>query len=286
MGRRGQVPGTFGVGAGQGCACFLAPWDLHTLSSAWWEVLAAFRGGILPAAVPHPPPNPKSPAGSAQESWMWWLGVGGLAVGLPDLKGPVPGPLSVALHTAPLARGLAGLGACICLLNISPEPEFGPGGAWPSTAASPGCPSPCPSWRGAWERLLPPLQPSPWAPTLCIPCPAPPPARLPGTRGPWRFLDQIELPGWFFPFCFFFWPSRVGEPGEEPVIGPAPAEGGGSPWLPRWKCDPQPLPLSAWGAWLPLLARTSRFGVSCLLPFVLQQEAPGGMRGPSSCSPW
>lgn len=89
---------------------------------------------------------------------MWWLGVGGLAEGLPDLKGPVSRSLSVAVHTAPLAQGLAGLGACICLLTVFPEPEFGPGGAWPCPPRPRRCLQAAlhPSWLRAWEPLLPP----------------------------------------------------------------------------------------------------------------------------------
>lgn len=190
------------------------------------------------------PPTPKP-----QESS--WLSPGILDVvvgggwpcrGTPRFKGPCPGPLSVAVHTAPLA------GAWPAWESASAPSTFSQ-----SLSSDPGVRGPPRRRRlqAALRRARPggepgsgssPLQPSPWAPTLFIPCPAPPPARLPGTRGPWRFLDQIELPGWFFPFCFVFGPSRVGERGEEVVIGPAPAQGWRQPWLPRWKCDPQPLP--------------------------------------------
>lgn len=170
--------------------------------------LAAFRVWSPPFdCAPTPPPGPKSPAGSAQESWMLWLGVGGLAEGLRDLKGPVSGPLSVSMQTAPWAEGLAcepAASPSVC----SPEPELEPQAAWPSWAAS-SCPSVCLSWLGSLGAVPPP----PEIPLLDTDppqrLPPTPPAWLPGTQGPWRFLHHIELPGWFFPF-FFFWAMQGG----------------------------------------------------------------------------
>lgn len=164
---------------------------------------------------------------------MWWLGVGGLAEGLPDLKGPVSGPLSVAMHTAPLARGLAGLGACICRLNIFPEPEFGPGGAWPSMAASPGCPSPCPSWLRAWERLQPPpaalsLGTDPLHSLPCTPsCEA---SWNPGTlevSGPDRVAWVV------LSVLFFFWAVQGGGAGRGADNWASSSQGWRQPLAPR-----------------------------------------------------
>lgn len=147
MGGQGQVLGTWGVCGGQGCTCFLIAWEPHASQasrsrSAQWEVGGAgsrhLGEGVLPSTVPlPPPPGPKSPAGSAQESWMWWLGVGGLVEGL-GFKGPClwaslcfhpnsplgPRPLSVFLGAQVWTRG------CTALL-----------------AALPGWPSVCLPWH-------------------------------------------------------------------------------------------------------------------------------------------
>lgn len=68
-----------------------------TLCSVGWEVLNLPHSGwgVLPSAVPHPSPGPKSPAGPAQKSGMWWFGMDGLAEGTQRFKGPCPLDLSL-----------------------------------------------------------------------------------------------------------------------------------------------------------------------------------------------
>lgn len=151
---------------------------------------------------------------------MCWLGVGGLAEGLKDLKGPILGashfPLTPPLGPKAWSLSLELLHPQHFPLNLS----LNPGGAGLSGARFPVCPS---AGGPAWPRGLgaaagasspPSLNPSPWAPTLCIPCPSPPPAPAswnPGTlevSGPYRVA-------WVVVSFFFFWAMQGGGAGRE-----------------------------------------------------------------------
>lgn len=137
---------------------------------------------------------------------MCWLGVGGLAEGLKDLKGPVlwasllPLTLPLGPKAWPLSLQLLPPQRFPLSLSLNPGVRASPGPGFqaapqlvPILAERPGSSlsSPAPS-----SIFLPGHRPSafPALHPLLLP--------LPGTQGPWRFLDHIELPGWLFPFFF------------------------------------------------------------------------------------
>ena len=91
---------------GQGCTCFLVPLELHSQADPLFcrvggAYLLHSGWGVLPSAVPHPSPGPKSPAGPAQKSGMWWFGMDGLAEGTQRFKGPCPLDLSLVPRKLP-----------------------------------------------------------------------------------------------------------------------------------------------------------------------------------------
>ena len=84
--------------------------------------------GVLPSAVPHPSPGPKSPAGPAQKSGMWWFGMDGLAEGTQRFKGPCPLDLSLVPLKLPCKprQDMAGGPASSSPPTFSPELGFEP----------------------------------------------------------------------------------------------------------------------------------------------------------------